>query len=392
MAVVRLRLVSVDSVCRVAGWASHALAVRERQPPSLFIFEDVLVSAAHADDAVLAPALEAMSHPLDLVHKLAVVVSDAADGLLVHVLDPLDVLLVLQLRQIQEGEQDLARHDAPAPFRCLAAHDVHRYLLPVLEHLLDRKRDIRLDAVDAGLVPALGGEDDAGVLLDVADRAEGVWDGDELGGSGFVLSHRLVQLRVDRGHLVPLLLPSVAVDAVSDGGGEVVRLELEILVVVPVVLGARGSAVVHEGHLFLALLVLGDVLLNASVLLLVLHHDLVVVVVVLGVLAKDIVGLLVFSSGHRALLLLLQLSLEHLGVEEVSLVLEQIKDDVLAVALAVSFRDEPVLLVLAAAVRAQTQRLLVDELLLFAGQEEALTRELGNRMDQANTMVDVVAV
>ena len=90
-------MVPVDRVSRVTSWASHALAVRESQPPSLFILENILICRAYADNAVLASALEAMGHPLDLVHKLEVAVADAADGLFVHVLDPFDVLLVLQL-------------------------------------------------------------------------------------------------------------------------------------------------------------------------------------------------------------------------------------------------------------------------------------------------------
>ena len=50
------------------------------------------------------------------------------------------------------------------------------------------------------------------------------------------------------------------------------------------------------------------------------------------------------------------------------------------------------LVVLGAAVRAKAQRFLVNQLLLFPSQEEPLGSKLGNRVDQADSVVDVVAV
>lgn len=135
-----------------------------------------------------------MSHPLDLVDKLVLVFADAADGVFVHVLDSLDVLSVVLLVQVEQWKEKGQRHNVFAILGSLAHHQVDRYLLPILEALLDGQSDLGFDAIDARLVPALVRQDDARLLLDVAHRTRSVRNRDELRGPRLLLLHAEVQL------------------------------------------------------------------------------------------------------------------------------------------------------------------------------------------------------
>lgn len=72
--------------------------------------------------------------------------------------------------------------------------------------------------------------------------------------------------------------------------------------------------------------------------------------------------------------------------------MQQIEDDVLPVAFAETAAQVPMLIVFTFAVRAQAQRLIFDFLLLFPGQEEALAGQFCDLMDEADAVVDVVAI
>ena len=102
MAIVRLGLVPIHGVCRITLWTPDALAVSQCESPCLFVFKDILVFGSNADHAILAPALKAVGHPLDLVYKLEIIVTNAANGLFIHVLDPLNVLIMLKFRQVEQ--------------------------------------------------------------------------------------------------------------------------------------------------------------------------------------------------------------------------------------------------------------------------------------------------
>jgi len=65
---------------------------------------------------------------------------------------------------------------------------------------------------------------------------------------------------------------------------------------------------------------------------------------------------------------------------------------VLSVALAESFGQEPTLGIISFTVGAQGQRLLRYLLLFLTRQEEPLVSEVSDRMNQADSMKDVVAV
>lgn len=101
MAIVWLGLIPIHSVCRVTLRTPDALALSQSQSPCLFLFKNILVLSPYADYAVLTPALKTVGHPLDLVNKLEVIVTNAAYRLFIHVLDPLYVLIMLKLRQIE---------------------------------------------------------------------------------------------------------------------------------------------------------------------------------------------------------------------------------------------------------------------------------------------------
>jgi hypothetical protein len=132
VAVVGLRLVSVDGVGRVTGWASYALTLSQGQSLPLFVLLHILICCSNTHHAILTLALDAVGHPLDLVNKLEVVFANAADRLLVHVFDSLYIFLVLQLGEVEQREQDIARHDAATPLSRLAADHVHGNFLAIL--------------------------------------------------------------------------------------------------------------------------------------------------------------------------------------------------------------------------------------------------------------------
>jgi hypothetical protein len=69
------------------------LALGKGQPLALLILINVF--RTHTDDAKLALTDHTVSHPLDLVHKLKITVSNAADRNFVHVFDPFDIVRVI---------------------------------------------------------------------------------------------------------------------------------------------------------------------------------------------------------------------------------------------------------------------------------------------------------
>lgn len=101
VAVIRLGCLAVDCVGRVALWAANASALCERRPRTLPLHLAVLVLAVQADDAVLATARHAMSHPLLLVDELKVAFARATHRLFVKLLDPFYLVLVVLVGQVQ---------------------------------------------------------------------------------------------------------------------------------------------------------------------------------------------------------------------------------------------------------------------------------------------------
>lgn len=198
VAVIGLGSISVHGVGRVALGTANALALGECEQLGFLITVQIVGVCVGANDAEFAEAHETVRHPLDLVHILVVVLSKAALGRLVHVFDSLDVFGVLVVRQVQQRQDNIAWHDILAPFGCLAHHKVYGDLLMVFQHLLYRKSDLRLNAVDAGGVAAQVCQDDARLLLRVAHGAQGIRYGDQLRGHGIliILLHRFVQVGV----------------------------------------------------------------------------------------------------------------------------------------------------------------------------------------------------
>lgn len=135
-----------------------------------------------------------MRHPLLLVNKLKVAFTDTTDRFFVHILDPFDFRLMLLLGQIEKRQQDIQRHDILTPFLSLTLHQVHLYLVALVKLVLNWFCYLRLYAINAGLMHALGVENYARLLVSLADRAQRVLIGNQF---LLLLSHALVQLRVD---------------------------------------------------------------------------------------------------------------------------------------------------------------------------------------------------
>jgi hypothetical protein len=197
--------------------------------------------------------------------------------------------------------------------------------------LLNWQSDIGLDAVYARLVPALCGQYDAGVLLNIADGAQRVRNRDELRRPGLVLLHRLIKLRVYGLDFISLLLSGIPVDAIPNGSSQVISLKL-VRALIAVISDAFLRTSIIELHEIFFFLILGNILLK--ILLLILDHNFVVIVVILRILTQNVVIVLIFVL--LILLLLLEFPLQHFGVEQVGLILEQIENDVLPVCLAVA--------------------------------------------------------
>ena len=110
-----------------------------------------------------------MSHPLYLVNKLLVAIAYTALRVFIHVLDSFYIFRVLLIIQIQKRKQNIQRHNILTPLSGFAHYKVNRNLFSILEHLLNRQSNLRLNTIDAGLMPALVGEDNARFLLDIAN-------------------------------------------------------------------------------------------------------------------------------------------------------------------------------------------------------------------------------
>lgn len=63
----------------------------------------------------------------------------------------------------------MQRHDIFTPLGGFAHYKVNRDLFSILEHLLNRQSNLRLNAINARLMPALVGEDNARFLLDITN-------------------------------------------------------------------------------------------------------------------------------------------------------------------------------------------------------------------------------
>jgi len=417
VAIIGLGGVTVDRVCRVTLRTSNALALRKGESLTLAVHVDIVGVGVNAHDAELALAYQTVSHPLDLINILEVVLTYATLGLLVHVFDALDVFGVLVVRQVEQGQQDVERHDVFAPLGSFAHDEIDGYLLPILQLLLYGQGDLGLYAIDASLMPAQVRQDDTRLFLDVTDRAESIWNGNELRVPRFPLAlllHCFIELRVDGLDLVSLRLPGVFIDAVSDLRGQVVLMVVlgdhlcfsiiclqfssiwvGIVVVWLLVVGLIIKA--HRMFLRRALIDLRHILLILSIILfLTLDHQLIFFVVILTVLTQAVtlrsIDNPVNSWRH---LLFNELPLKHLTVEQIGLIFEQVEDDVLSVALEELLREVAVDVVLRLAVWAEAQAalvLLLELQLLSTSQEEALAGELGDGMDEAYAMVEVVAI
>jgi len=95
MTIVTFGGIPVDSVGAVTLGAADALALGEGQALGLAVV--VYVLGANADDTELPMTNHTMGHPFDLVHELLVALAIAAQAVLVHVFNSLDVFWVFFL-------------------------------------------------------------------------------------------------------------------------------------------------------------------------------------------------------------------------------------------------------------------------------------------------------
>lgn len=204
MTVVRFTRFPIDRVGRVTLWAPYAPALSQsrtaRRPGALLLV--VLIVAVEAHDAELAAARKAVSHPLELVNELEVAFARTAYRLLVELLDAFDFVLVVTLRQVEQRQKDVQGDDDLAPLFGFALDDVDLDFVAGVEALLDWFGDLLLNTVDASLMQTLLRKYYARVALLEADGAFGVGVCNQLVA---LYGHALVQLRIDRINLVPII-------------------------------------------------------------------------------------------------------------------------------------------------------------------------------------------
>jgi hypothetical protein len=106
-----------------------------------------------------------------LINKLEISFASAADRFFVHIFDPFNFGLMLLLGEVQQRQQNVQRHDILAPFFSFALHQVHLDLVALVQLVLNWFCYLGLDAIYAGLVHALGVQNDAGLFMSLADGA-----------------------------------------------------------------------------------------------------------------------------------------------------------------------------------------------------------------------------
>ena len=98
---------------------------------------------------------------------------------------------MLLLGEVKKRQQDVQRHDILAPLLSFALNQVHLYLIPFVKLILNRFCDLRFNTINTCLVHTLSVQDDARLLVSLADGAQGVLVGNEF---LLLLSHTLVKL------------------------------------------------------------------------------------------------------------------------------------------------------------------------------------------------------
>lgn len=109
---------------------------------------------------------------------------------------------MLLLGEVKKRQQNIQGHYVLAPFLSFALNQVHLYLVPFIKLILNGFCDLLFNTVNACLVHALRVQDDARLLVTLADGAQRILICYQF---LLLLGHALVKLRVNGIYIISII-------------------------------------------------------------------------------------------------------------------------------------------------------------------------------------------